>query len=177
MKRRLMLATHATKWIRGTLAISCVLLLAGVTGCSASDDTVPAPVATSERHAAELRAACLTERGWDVVVAPDNAVAAEIPADQMDVYVRDSEECGEGLAPDRQSFTTEQWGEWYALAIEAADCLADEGFAVDDRPSLQAFTDANGDWSPHIALFEAGLISSSQIENLRETCPQPIYYG
>lgn len=146
-------------------------------GCSEGSDDEPGTVATSERNAAELRAACLSERGWEVFLTADNAVAADVPADQMEIYLQDAEECGEGLTPDRGSFTADQWQEWYALAIQAADCFADAGFAVDDRPSLQAFMQALGDRSPHVALFEDGLITSGQIRDLRETCPQPIYYG
>lgn len=146
-------------------------------GCTADRPPPPAPHATSSLDASQRRLACLQERGWDVQLGADDSVQGTIPAQQMDAFQRDNEECGRGLIPDKSTFTPEQWSASYAIAIEAADCLESQGYDISDRPTLQRYIDIQGEWNPYIDLLNAGTIAPAQMPSLENSCPQPEYWG
>jgi hypothetical protein len=152
----------------GVLVAAATLL----TGCSAEATPEPTPHATSAQDAAERQSACLRDRGWTVTITDDGAISSSsVSEEQLDVYRKDIEECGEGLLPDRAKFTDEQWAEMYAAIIETADCLGKQGYDAPDRPSLQAFIDMNGDWSPY------SNIDTYDFERLENLCPQAEFWG
>ena len=159
---------------RISLAAVAISLLAG---CSSNDEAASVPQATSAEDAAERRIACLQDRGWDVTITDDNAIAASVPSDQLTVYQRDLDECAEGLLPDKAAFTQQQWSEAYAAANETADCLAEQGYEIAERPSLQTFIENNGDWSVYADLLDQGIIMNSDVSTLEASCPQAEYWG
>lgn len=167
--------TLRRSFIRG----ACLLVIAipVLAGCSSKDDSVPVAQATSASDAAERRLACLQDRGWTVTLSEDNAIAASVPSDQLPIYQQDAEECGEGLLPDKNEFSSEQWSEAYAAANDTVDCLAVLGYEVDNRPSLQKFIDDSGDWSVYADLLDQGIISGSEVSKLENSCPQAEYWG
>jgi hypothetical protein len=157
-----------------TLAYRAGALIIAATltpGCSAEESPEPTSHATSAQEAADRQSACLRDRGWAVTITADGGISSSVSEEQMDVYRQDIEECGKGLLPDRAKFTDEQWSEMYAAVIESADCLAEQGYEAPETPSLQAFIDLNGDWSPH------STIDTYEFERLEALCPQAEYWG
>ena len=145
-----------------------------LTGCSAKEAPEPTSHATSAEDALNRQIACLRDRGWEVSGTADGGISASsasVSEEQLDLYRKDAEECGKGLLPDRAKFTDEQWAEMYAAVIESADCLGKQGYEAPDRPSLQAFIDMNGDWSPY------SNIDTYYFERLENLCPQAEYWG
>jgi hypothetical protein len=153
------------------------ILVPFISGCSPTDDTPPITHATSAIDAAERRIACLQDRGWKATLSEDNGVQASVPNEQLDMYQKDVEECGEGLLPDKTAFTQDQWSRAYELANETADCLAELGYEGKNRPSLQAFIESNGDWSVYADLLDQGIILHSDLSTLTASCPQAEYWG
>ncbi len=167
--------------------LTAAATLALLTGCSAmerreptshpiSAEKLPEPTshATSAEDATNRQSACLRDRGWAVSITDDGAISvssSSVSEEQLDLYRKDAEQCGEGLLPDPATFDDNQWSEMYTAVMDSADCLAKQGYEAPNRPSLQAFIDVAGDWSPYSE------IDTYDFERLEDLCPQAEYWG
>ena len=162
-----------------TLVLRAGLLMAVatpalLTGCAGEEPREPTSHATSAEDATNRQSACLRDRGWEVSITDDGAISissSSVSEEQLDLYRKDAEECGEGLLPDPAAFTDEQWSEMYTAVTNSADCLAKQGYEAPDRPTLQAFIDMDGGWSPYSE------IDTYDFERLEDLCPQAEYWG
>lgn len=122
---------------------------------------------------AERVGACLLERGWDVTVESGSLHVNH--GDQYDAFIRDTEECGEIVAPNQPpppALTPELARDEYDAQVRYRDCLIAHGIDAPELPSYQQFEDALLiDLDIYDGSYEAGLPMSSE---LRVTCKDPL---
>jgi hypothetical protein len=99
-----------------------------------------------------------------------------VPDEQNHIALAVLLACKKGLnQPPPKPLTVDQLAEAYAYRLALADCVRDQGYDVEDPPSLDKFTEDEGMWSPYPPFMEGPLA----IGSLERTCPQspPGGYG
>lgn len=124
---------------------------------------------------------CITDRGWKVGLTADGAIEASsetIPAEQYDLYVKDTWECNAAVSA-RFPVDDNQKNLLYAAELVERTCLQRHGYTVDDPPSLQSFLDTY-DTRPRsdAATSDLGTLSQTMSEAdwiaINRACPQPM---
>ncbi|MEP6478078.1 MAG: hypothetical protein ABJB03_01700 [Rhodoglobus sp.] len=165
MKFKKLLAASTT-----AIAVSVVLALAGCTPDTAPEPT-PSSSPTSFEDAGNLLAACLTERGWNVVVDPATGGVSTpegVPVAQAPLYNADVADCLHQFGPPRP-LTDDEKVTYYAELEDVATCLESKGYPAADKPTFQNFSESDtGNWDPYGAIP-----TGSEQEAAIEACPQP----
>ncbi|WP_141931132.1 hypothetical protein [Microbacterium sp. SLBN-146] len=117
--------------------------------------------------AADARAECLRDRGWDVT-QEDEAIIAEVSPDREALYQRDGVACiaQVGRDPDAE-LTAPEMDNVFSWYMEIADCLEARGYSVPTRPTEQAFLDMY-DTDPWIPWIE---LDGLQLSRAEAQCP------
>lgn len=156
--------------MRGLAVVSFALVSVLLTsGCAASSIGGEQPRPTSQQDAILLAKNCMSDQGWEVEII-DGATAAEVPDSQMDSYLRAVSECSNILG-----FTTprELTDEELKLAFEAQvanrSCLMELGYELPEGPTLQAYIDAKGAWTPFSDLPD---LDPDEFASVERECPQ-----
>ena len=118
-----------------------------VAACSASPNPPPsAEEPTVEGNAIEHGyavsiAKCLTDIGWEVQVDPQGGwgVVSEMPEEQRPLYEADYQECLKELGLNDFTVTEETASVSYDNNTRVIECLAAEGFPVEEAPSRSSF--------------------------------------
>ncbi|GAA0994425.1 hypothetical protein GCM10009563_11440 [Subtercola frigoramans] len=173
-----------------------VLAAAAVlTGCAGADPALQPPEPLSVAHeppgltlsgspVVDALYHCLTEHGWQVVLTDDGAIeasSATIPAEQYDLYVKDTWQCNlvvtaEFPVDDRQKNLL------YEAELAERTCLQNHGYTVAEPPTLQTFL-SEYDTHPWSAVATSDLATLSQTMSesdwaaINRECPQPIPGG
>lgn len=115
----------------------------------------------------------MRDRGWTTDVEADGGVVSEYPPEQEDQYTEDLTACLEIVGPARAiEYTQEQYETLYDSAIEAQQCLLEEfGYETPRAPSLEAYIEQQGGWSPFALLPDD--MSAEEFLEIQEVCPQP----
>lgn len=162
-----------------------VTTLATITGCGgegtpASPTPGAATTTAADRFAPQRAVAtCLRENGWAVDFSESDGSyeVTGIPEAQASQLQTDELACGEEFLPEAvgaSEVTPEQWTQMYTAELEVAECLRDEGYAVPEAPTEQAFVDSyvsgTGEpWSPYASV---PALDDSEWNRLNTTCPQ-----
>lgn len=140
-----------------------------VSGCAGSTAGFEAPRPTSQQHAILLAKSCMSERGWEVEII-DGATAAEVPDAQMDSYVQAVSECSEilGFTTPRE-LTDDDLGLAFEAQVANRSCLIELGYDLPKAPTLQAYVDSNGAWTPYSDLPD---LDPDAFASVERECPQ-----
>lgn len=116
--------------------------------------------------------ACMQEKGWDVSIGRGGGVTAEYPEEQTDQYEAAQAACGAEIpSVGDVVLTDEMLNDGYALQVNTLDCLRGEGYdGLSDPPTLQAYIDDRGSWTPY---GELPAMPEDEWIQIQETCPQP----
>jgi hypothetical protein len=121
-------------------------------------------------EATRLLVECVNDQGFAVTLDPDGGIGfGSVSAEQNGLATAVYFACKAGLrlqAPE--PLTSAQWEKVYAYEVALASCVAELGYSVSDPPSLDAYIDSQGDWSPYFDLPDSALLNLDLIR----TCPQ-----
>lgn len=131
---------------------------------------------TSAVDANRLIGECMIDRGWDVTIGED-FIAFNVPTEQEDAYQEAMTECGEGMFPNPETFSHQQWRTLHEQSLATRSCLEDIGFDFAPPPSLQTFKDTFGLWGPYSELLDSGAIRDAEVAGLEAKCPSPTFWG
>ncbi|WP_199042536.1 hypothetical protein [Glycomyces salinus] len=124
-----------------------VLLLTLLCGCSEQDSSTTqensyAPPASQWPEDMEN---CLTDLGWDVEIGSDGRISIrQLPNEQVDQYNEDMRQCESQYGYDlpREPISAEQAEEIWDRFLDAATCIENLGYAVEDPPSRESAIEA-----------------------------------
>ncbi len=155
-----------------TLAVALATITLTLGGCSPSGQREARPHPTSPQDAGRQLADCMKDRGWKTDVEADGGVVSEYPPEQEDRYTDDLHTCIEIVGPAEPiEYSQRQYEALYASTLEAQQCLLDKfGYETPKAPSLDAFIELKGAWSPFNLLPD---ISAEEFLEIQEVCPQP----
>jgi hypothetical protein len=146
----------------------CVALISGCSGDAIERSSAYLQEGTPEEQQL-LR--CMQQKGWDVSMGRGGGVTAELPSEQIDQYDAAQAECGFDVADGGDVvLTDEMLNDGYALQVDTFDCLREEGYDVlSDPPTLQAYIDRRGSWTPY---GELPAMPEDEWIQIQEVCPQ-----
>jgi hypothetical protein len=175
-----MMTTGVLRERRSRLPLLLILLAVAVavTGCASDRNGGPGvPPATTE--AATDLVSCLIAQGWDVTANPDGSYLAAVPSDQMDRFQADEAECIEMFRFD-EPVTQTQAETFFDALLDAAECVRELGYHVDDPPSRRFAVEEiqkpiiDLGWDPYEQpKFTA---SHEEMNEVYLTCPPPSLY-
>lgn len=155
-----------------------------VTGCSSVEPT--GEYAAEYNELGDLNAqrvdrterivACLADAGFPgAEIQEDGSTAIELTDEQVEGYNQAASQCLQEVCPAcGEPPSSETLTRLFNLQVEAARCLADEGFESSDAPSLQSYIEsaAESRWSPHRDAAQA-IASSGRMNEILASCPDP----
>lgn len=168
-------------WSRRTLVTVVVVGSVAVSGCSSDEPgaTAQSTSPVEQISSAERIGQCLNDQGWDVTYsAIDDSLEYVINQDQKSSYDAAFQSCEEEFGEEviaYADFTQEMWDDLYELESATADCLRDVDIVVPAIPSEATFIEryqSSDPWTSY-GFVDTGALSSSEWEQLNESCPQP----
>ncbi|RFA15090.1 hypothetical protein B7R22_07090 [Subtercola boreus] len=173
-------STIARLAVLGAVALASLGALSACSGDPGHPETTTeAPL--SQSPVADALYRCITESGWEVTLTDDGGIDASsdtIPAEQYDRYLADTWACNQTVSA-RFPVDDRQKRLLYDAELRERDCLAAQGYAVADAPSLQAFLDGY-ESEPWSAMASSGVADRSQTmsdaewQAINHACPQPV---
>ncbi len=124
---------------------------------------------------------CIVEAGLNPELQLDWPYGAQIASNTFTeadatLYDKTLSDCQarareEGVARPLDYVKTEaDWAVEYDRRLTSHSCLQDAGYDVEDPPSLAAYVDGDGIWSPHTRLLSG--LGPVEAEQLFYECPQ-----
>ncbi len=173
-------------WRRFALAPAFLMLVGGSAACTESGgEDPPSTVEVSDFLIDDDLTIwlydCIVEAGLNPELQLDTPYGAVIASNtfteaDLNLYQRTSSDCEarareQGVARPLDYVKTEaDWAAEYDRRLTAHSCLQVAGYDVEDPPSLAAYVDGEGLWSPHTVLL-AGL-GPTEAEQLFYECRQ-----
>lgn len=120
---------------------------------------------------------CLIDGDWPVTLNAegDGFTVGSIPFDQQERFFEADRECmaKAGPMPVAPPPTPEEFATLNDALLAVAECLENEGYAIDPAPSLEVFADTyrTGPWHPYLSLPDD--LSPAEWRRLERVCPQP----
>lgn len=183
-----------TRSFRSSLAVTALCAVAFLTaGCVASDTSSPdigAPPsaepplqdpgflgnAESFGGSEEWNAAtaeydqCMRDAGWEWREGPGGTIFG-FAVGQEDAFAASDLECNEQSGRSdivaNATISPEEMQDGYDAIVLLTACLSENGYSPPTPPSVQAFSELEGNWSPYM------FIDESVIADALEICPQP----
>lgn len=184
-------STHlVTRWIRAAVGLFVALALAGcaagaepatTTSTPASNSTSTTSTPTSPPAAGlpvaevyDLLIACMAEEGWHGEVRDGGIQFSGTPPDQRPALREAMAECEREVGlPDPSTFTEEDLRRQHAFKVDLRECLVDEGYDLPPAPTVEAFLDMQGAWTPYGDMFHLGFADDhAEWTRLQVVCPQ-----
>jgi hypothetical protein len=173
-----MRTTGALAGRRSRLPLLLVLLAVTVMACASDRNGAPgAPPAATE--APTDLVSCLIAQGWDVTANPDGSYLAAVPSDQVDRFQAAEAECIEMFRLD-EPVTESQAEAFFDALLDAAECVRELGYHVDDPPSRRSAVEEiqkpiiDLGWDPYEQpKFTA---SHEEMNEVYLACPPPSLY-
>lgn len=114
---------------------------------------------------------CMLEYGWASREGPGGMIFG-FPEGQEDAFAASDRQCNISSGRDdivaEATLTTEELQDGHDWAVALTKCLTDNGYEVPPAPTLQAFIELEGGWSPY--LFLQGNVADEAME----VCPQQL---
>ncbi|MBD3943042.1 hypothetical protein IF188_15205 [Microbacterium sp. NEAU-LLC] len=131
----------------------------------------------------EARAACMTDRGWQVRIVPGAGYTNVNPLSDAETksFQVDSDACAaeNGAASESLDVTDEVLVEAWERENEAWQCLFDAGFEVAEVPSQKVYVEnfrAGDQYSTWHSLITEVTQSAADLDRLGRLCPDPMQW-
>lgn len=170
--------------VGGALVACVVACYAALSGCASPTASPPPPTVTATQdltHMEQARkiAACMTDRGWSVIVDADGAIELEGSNEQeagrgeADFASCQADLEKSGVLPTLPpSSNTDYWYAEYDRLLALAECVKGYGYPVIAPPTREQFVDDAVDrWHPYASLGE---LTQEQFAQINVDCPQDL---
>lgn len=153
-----------------------------LSGCQSRVSVIDSAAVSPQPKAAEKLAACMTEKGWDVVAGFDNSVsprdvARGIPTDQALQYQSDMTDCSNDLGYSEAHTPTEaQLTNLYNSEITERECLLELGYQLPELPSFETYRDSYGTSSAWDVVALMPVLDQDTYKAVYSKCPPPLWY-
>lgn len=125
------------------------------------------PVVMLGGHTDPMFVQCMLDAGWESHEMANGGVIFGAPEGQGTAFDNSELECmnNAGIAPTpvTSPLTDEELRQAYDSTVILRNCLSDAGFEVADPPSIQAYIESEGEWTPLAELPPESLLGVEAI--------------